>query len=242
MKTVFISGSSRGIGKQIAYTFGKNGYHVILNGATREQTLQNTKQEFLEQGISCSAIFADVSIYENCQKIFDEIKKTYGKIDVLVNNAGISHIGLFSDMSPQQWKKILSVNLESVFNCTHCALESMLHYHSGSIINISSMWGQRGASCEAVYSATKGGIDAFTKSMAKELGPSGIRVNAVSCGMIDTEMNAILSEEEKQMVIDDISLLRMGTPQEVSKLVYFLAEENASFITGQVITIDGGMI
>lgn len=241
-KTVLVTGSSRGIGKEIARIFGQKGYAVVLNGSKDRKALENTKKEFLEQGIDCIAILADVSIYEQCQKLFDEIQKVYGGVDILVNNAGIAHIGLFSDMTVQQWKNVLSVNLESVLNCTHIALKYMLHCHKGSIVNISSMWGQKGASCEAVYSASKGGIDAFTKAMAKELGYSGIRVNAVSCGVIDTDMNSCLNEEEKQMLIEEISLMRMGKAEEVAKLVLFLAEESASYITGQIIVIDGGMI
>lgn len=241
-KTVLVTGSSRGIGKEIARLFGQKGYAVVLNGSKDKKALKNTKKEFSEQGINCIAVLADVSVYEQCQKLFDEIKKVYGGVDILVNNAGIAHIGLFSDMTVEQWKKILAVNLESVFNCTHIALKYMLHYHKGSIVNISSMWGQRGASCEAVYSATKGGIDAFTKAMAKELGYSGIRVNAVSCGVIDTEMNSCLTEDEKQMLIEEISLMRMGKAEEVAKLVLFLAEESASYITGQVMVIDGGIM
>ena len=241
-KTVLVTGSSRGIGKAIAFIFGKKGYSVVLNGSKDIKALENTKKEFIKQGIDCIAILADVSKYTDCKMLFDEIKKVYTGVDILVNNAVISHIGLFSDMTPEQWKKILAVNLESVLNCTHIALKHMLHYHSGSIINISSMWGQKGASCEAVYSASKGAIDAFTKSMAKELGPSGIRVNAISCGVIDTEMNNCLSKQEKEMLIDEISLMRIGTTEEVAKLALFLGEDSASFITGQVIVIDGCML
>ncbi len=240
--TVLVTGSSRGIGKAIAYAFGKKGYKVVLNGSKNKIALEQTKKEFLQQDIDCIAVLADVSKYEQCQILFDEIQKTYGGVDILINNAGISHIALFSDMTPQQWKSILSVNLESVLNCTHIALKYMLHCHKGSIINISSMWGQRGASCEAIYSASKGGVDAFTKAMAKELGPSGIRVNAISCGVIDTEMNNCFDEQEKQMLIEEISLMRIGKTEEVANLAVFLAEDTASFITGQIVVIDGGML
>lgn len=240
--TVLVTGSSRGIGKAIAYAFGKKGYKVVLNGSKNKIALEQTKTEFLKQGIDCIAILADVSKYEQCQMLFEEIQKIYGGVDILINNAGISYIALFSDMTPKQWKNVLSVNLESVLNCTHIALKHMLHCHKGSIVNISSMWGQRGASCEAVYSASKGGVDAFTKAMAKELGPSGIRVNAISCGVIDTEMNDCFDEQEKQMLIEEISLMRMGKTEEVANLAVFLAEESASFVTGQIVVIDGGML
>ena len=240
--TVLVTGSSRGIGKAIAYAFGKKGYKIVLNGSKNKTALEQTKIEFLQQGIDCIAVLADVSKYEQCQVLFSEIEKAYGGVDILINNAGISHIALFSDMTPQQWKNILSVNLESVLNCTHIVLKYMLHCHKGCIINISSIWGQRGASCEAVYSASKGGIDAFTKAMSKELGPSGIRVNAISCGVIDTEMNDCFDEQEKQMLIEEISLMRMGKAEEVANLAVFLAEDTASFVTGQLVVIDGGML
>lgn len=237
MKTAVITGSSRGIGKAIAEEFCKNGYFVVLNASQSAEELNETYREFKDKGYSCEAVLANVVDYEECRKLF-----TYNA-DVLVNNAGISYIGLFSDMKPADWKRIIDTNLVSVLNCTHIAINYMLKMHKGSIINISSMWGEKGASCEAVYSSTKGGINSFTKSMAKELGPSGIRVNAVSCGVIETKMNACFSEEEKEALKDEISLMRFGTAEEVAKLVYFLADnEQSSYINGQVISIDGGII
>lgn len=237
MKTAVVTGSSRGIGKAIAEEFCKKGFFVILNASKSEEELLKTHKEFKEKGYSCAAVLADVSDYEAAKKLF------YYNADILVNNAGISHIGLFSDMTPEQWQRIIDVNLNSVFNCTHIALPYMLRQHNGVIINISSMWGEKGASCEAIYSASKGGINAFTKAMAKELGPAGIRVNAISCGVIDTEMNNCLSNEEKLMLCDEISLMRFGKPQEVAKLAAFLADNNeSSYISGQIISIDGAII
>ncbi|MCD8035946.1 MAG: 3-oxoacyl-ACP reductase FabG [Clostridiales bacterium] len=236
MKTAVITGSSRGIGKAIAEEFAKNGYYVVINASKSADELNETLNEFKAKGYSCEAVLADVSDYSQCENLFKS------DADVLVNNAGISHIGLFSDMSPSYWKRLIEVNLNSVFNCTHIALKSMLKKHCGSIINISSVWGDKGASCEAVYSASKGGINAFTKAMAKEMGLSGIRVNAISCGVIDTKMNACFDEEERSALKDEISLARFGTPKEVAKLAVFLANDNTSgYINGQVITIDGGM-
>lgn len=236
MKNTVITGSSRGIGKAIAEEFAKNGYHVILNASKSKDELNETFQEFKSKGYSCEAVLADVSDYAQCEKLFEK------DTDILVNNAGISYIGLFGDMTPEQWKHIIDVNLMSVFNCTHIALKSMLKKHSGNIINISSMWGDKGASCEAVYSASKGGINAFTKAMAKEMGLSGIRVNAISCGVIETKMNACFDEDEKANLKDEISLARFGTPEEVAKLAVFLSNDStAGYINGQVITIDGGM-
>lgn len=236
MKTAVITGSSRGIGKAIAEEFAKNGYHVILNASKSADELNDAYEEFLSKGYSCEAVLADVSDYEECKKLF--IKAP----DVLVNNAGISHIGLFTDMTPESWKHLIDVNLMSAFNCSHIALKTMIRNHCGNIINISSIWGERGASCEVVYSASKGGINSFTKALAKEVGLSGIRVNAISCGVIDTKMNACFEDEEKAALCDEISLARFGKAEEIAKLAYFLAEDDKSgYINGQIITADGGM-
>ena len=236
MKTAVITGSSRGIGKAIAEEFAKNGYHVILNASKSADELNDAYEEFLSKGYSCEAVLADVSDYEECKKLFINTP------DVLVNNAGISHIGLFTDMTPESFKHLIDVNLMSAFNCSHIALKTMIKNHCGNIINISSIWGERGASCEVVYSASKGGINSFTKALAKEVGLSGIRVNAISCGVIDTKMNACFDEEEKAALCDEISLARFGKAEEIAKLAYFLAEDDKSgYINGQIITADGGM-
>lgn len=241
-KTVLVTGSSRGIGKSIAFAFGRAGCQVVLNGSRNQKQLEETYQQMQQEGISCMAILADVSDYTACEAMFAQIKERFGDVDILVNNAGISHIGLFTDMKPQEWQHLLAVNLHSVLHCTHLAVPAMVHKQSGVILNISSMWGEQGASCEAVYSASKGGINAFTKAMAKELGPSHIRVNAIACGVIDTEMNDCFSNEEKQALAEEIALMRFGTPDEVADTALYLASDNASFLTGQIITLDGGMI
>ena len=241
-KTVLVTGSSRGIGKAIALAFGHAGCNVVLNASKSIAQLEETKTLFENENIPVLALLADVSDYEKCKELFAEIEKKFGSVDILVNNAGISHIGLFTDMTPAQWQRILSVNLESALNCTHLAVPAMVHKKDGVIINISSMWGEVGASCEAVYSASKGAINAFTKAMAKELGPSHIRVNAISCGVIDTEMNACFSEEERQALVEEIPLMRFGKPEEVGDLAVFLASQRAKFLTGKIITLDGGMI
>ena len=236
MKTAVITGSSRGIGKSIAEEFAQNGYHIVINAAKSKEELEETYNEFIQKGYSCSAVIADVSDYSECSKLF-----SYG-VDVLINNAGVSYLGLFNEMSPQDWRRILDINLNSVFNCTHYAVKEMLKCNKGNIINISSIWGDKGASCEAVYSASKGGINAFTKAMAKEVGLSGIRVNAISCGCIDTKMNSCFNDEEKAALCEEISLARFGNPEEVAKLALFLSDEGSSgYINGQIITIDGGM-
>ncbi len=236
-KKVLITGSSRGIGKAIAFAFAKEGCEVILNASKSGYEMENTADEITESGGICRTFMADVSDYSQCEDMFE----TIGNIDILINNAGISYLGLFSDMKPSDWERVMNVNINSVFNCTHLAIPHMVREKRGIIINISSMWGDKGASCEAVYSASKGAVNSFTKAMAKELGPSGIRVNAISCGVIDTKMNAWLSDEERAELADEISLMRFGNSSEVADLAVFLASEKSEFINGQVITIDGGM-
>ena len=236
-KRVLITGSSRGIGKSIAILFAKNGYEVIINASKSVQELNNLYNEIRNFGGMCNKFITDVSNYNECKNMFENI----GNIDILINNAGISYIGLFSDMKPSDWEKIISTNLYSVFNCTNIAIPYMIKKKSGTIINISSIWGDRGASCEAVYSASKGAINSFTKSIAKELGPSSIKVNAISCGIIDTNMNEWLNKEEKLQLINEISLMRFGNTNEVAELCLFLASDKSNFINGQIITIDGCM-
>ncbi len=241
-KTVLVTGSSRGIGRAIALAFGRAGYNIVLNASKSAKQLAEVRALLELEGVPVLAVLADVSDYDACRDLFAQIEQRFGAVDVLVNNAGISHIGLFTDMSPNEWKRVLSVNLESVLHCTHLAVPAMVRKKSGVILNISSMWGEIGASCEAVYSASKGGVNAFTKAMAKELGPSQIRVNAISCGVIDTEMNACFSAEEKQALIEEIPLMRLGKAEEVGELAVFLASERAAFLTGKILTIDGGML
>ena len=240
-KTVFITGSSRGIGQAIAFAFAHAGCNIILSASQSKEALWAMEKTLKDAHIPVLALLGDVSDYDTCKKMFQTIEETFGSVDILVNNAGIAHIGLFTDTTPQEWQRLMAVNLFSVFNCTHLAVPSMVQRKSGAIINISSMWGEIGASCEAVYSASKGGINSFTKAMAKELGPSGIRVNAIACGVIETQMNACFDEEERNALNDEIPLMRFGTPEEVAKLALFLADEGASYLTGQVVTLDGGM-
>jgi 3-oxoacyl-[acyl-carrier protein] reductase len=240
-KTVLVTGSSRGIGKAIAIKFAKKGFNVIINCAHQEDELLKTKAEIESYQVSCHAFLGDMGIYEDTKELFSQIKKLYGGLDVLVNNAGISYVGLFTDMSPSDWEKVMAANLASVFNCCSLAVPDMERNKSGKIINISSVWGIVGASCEAVYSASKGGMNAFTKALAKELAPSNIQVNAVACGAIDTEMNRFLKDEELMQLIDEIPTGRLGRAEEVADLVYHLAYKN-EYLTGQIIRLDGGWI
>lgn len=239
-KVVLITGSSRGIGKAIAYAFAKKNCTVILNSNSNETQLIGTYNEFINKGFKCHYIKADVSKYNEVTDMIAKIYNLFGKIDILINNAGISYIGLFTDMTYDNWNNIINTNINSLFNCCINIIPNMVSSKNGCIINISSMWGISGASCEVAYSASKGAVNSFTKALAKELGPSNIRVNAIACGVIDTDMNSWLSSDEELLLRNEIALMRFGTVEEVAKLALFLASEDSSFITGQIISIDGG--
>lgn len=240
-KTVLITGSSRGIGKGIALEFAKEGYNIIINCSSSSKELDNTLNEIKKYNKNVIAIKADVSDYDSAKIMFQKINENFGDVDILVNNAGISYIGLFNKMLPQEWNNIMSVNLNSVYNCTHLAISSMINKKNGIIINISSIWGNCGASCETVYSASKGAVNSFTKALAKEVAPCNIRVNAIACGVIDTSMNQFLSEDERNNLINEIPLMRFGTIEEIGKTALYLASDSSSYLTGQIITLDGAM-
>lgn len=240
-KTILITGSSRGIGKAIAIKYAKKGYNVVINCIKNKDLLDNVKKEIESYQTSCLAFVGDVGDYETASRLFAEIKKHFGHLDILVNNAGISHIGLLSDMTVDMWNKLINNNLTSVFNCCQLAIPDMVHRKSGKIVNISSVWGNIGASCEVAYSTTKGGINAFTKALAKELAPSNIQVNAIACGAIDTEMNYFLTDEELVSLVEEIPAGRLGTAEEVADFVYAITHKN-TYLTGQVISLDGGWV
>lgn len=240
-KTVLITGASRGIGKAIAIKFAKKGYQVAINCIHRAELLEQVQREIEGYQVPCLGFVGDVGDYDFCKSMFASIQKHFGTVDVLVNNAGISYIGLFQDMKPEDWNRVLQVNLNSVFNCSNLAIPGMLQKKSGKIINISSVWGVAGASCEVAYSAAKGGLNAFTKALAKELAPSNIKVNAIACGAIDTEMNQFMSDEELFSLVDEIPMNRLGRAEEVADLAYHLAYKD-NYLTGQVIGFDGGWI
>lgn len=240
-RTIIITGASRGIGKAIALGLAKKGNNLIISCKKSVEEIRAVKEEIEGMGACCEVFIGDMGNYEDVRAMFELANKTFGAIDCLINNAGISIVGLFQDMKPKEWHAIVNSNLDSVYNCCHFAVKDMLKNHSGKIINISSVWGIHGASCEVAYSATKGGINSFTKALAKELAPSNIQVNAIACGAIDTEMNAHLSAEEKASLSEEIPAGRFGNPQEVSQLVNSLIDMN-SYLTGQIITLDGGWI
>ncbi len=237
-KVALVTGSSRGIGKAIALEFAKNGYDVMINCAHREEELLSVKKEIEQFGRPCTAFLGDIGDFPVCEELYALNRQQYGRLDVLVNNAGISYVGLLQDMSPEDWSQIIRTNLTSVYNCCKLAIPLMLQDHSGKIINISSVWGNVGASCEVAYSASKGGVNSLTRALARELAPSNIQVNAIACGAIDTEMNRWLSDEELRSLTDEIPAGRLGSPQEVADLAWQLASAG-SYLTGQVITLDG---
>ncbi len=237
-KTAMITGASRGIGAACAERFAKEGYNLILICKNSEAVLRYTATQ-LEQSynITCTVHIGDIGDWHFVDRMFESISS----LDVLVNNAGISHIGLLTDMSPDEWLHIMNVNLNACFYTSRHAVRLMLQAHSGRIINISSVWGNVGASMEVAYSASKAGLNGFTKALAKELAPSNIQVNALACGVIDTEMNHCFSEEERRALTEEIPADRFGRPEEAAQMVWQLATA-PTYLTGQIITVDGGWI
>lgn len=237
-KTAFITGASRGIGKAIAETFAASGYNLYITCYKSENEIISFAASLEEKyNIACTTLIGDISDSKTVDQFFADITD----LDVLVNNAGISYIGLLSDMSDDQWDKIISTNLSSAFYCSRNAIPLMLSKKSGKILNISSVWGERGASMEVAYSTTKGGINSFTKSLAKELAPSNIQVNAIACGLIDTDMNAHFSKEDMDSIIEEIPADRIGKTEEVAHLALQICTGN-NYLTGQIIGLDGGWI
>ena len=240
-KTVLITGASRGIGRGIALSFAKEGWQVALNCRQNVEQLNETKALVCKGGAKCAVFPADVSDYTQTKKMFGDIKQTFGGVDILINNAGISIIGLFQDLSRADWMRLMDTNIGSVYNCCHFAIPHMVHEKCGKIINISSVWGIAGASCEAAYSASKGAVNALTRALAKELAPSNIQVNAVAFGVIDTQMNRCFSEEERIELADEIPAGRFAKPDEIAALAYCIATGH-NYLTAQVISLDGGFL
>ena len=238
-KYALITGASRGIGRAIALEFAKNGKNVIILSSKSPKELETVKSEILTYDVDCKSFITDVSDYQNICSLKSSLYDLSIETDCIINNAGVSYFGLIQDMTPEEWNKTIHTNLSSVFYMTKQFIPDMIHSKNGCIINISSVWGNVGASCEAAYSASKGGINALTKSLAKELAPSGIRVNAIACGAIDTDMNNRLSDMEKRELENEIPVGRMGTPDEVAAFAYALYK-TGNYITGQIITLDGG--
>lgn len=238
MKTALITGGTKGIGKAVAQRFLEEGYEVILNYWHDEDSALATQNEFNELDYCPVLMRADVSDEVQVKEMFAEIFRIFGGLDVLVNNAGISKVNVIQDTTLADWEEVNGVNLRGVFLCSREAVRSMISRGRGAIVNIASVWGEVGASCEVAYSATKGGVIAFTKALAKELAPSHITVNCISPGVIDTEMNGNLSAEEMEELINQIPLGRLGNGADVASAVLFAAE--SSYMTGEVISIGGG--
>ena len=241
-KTVIITGASKGIGRATAKKFAKEGFRVVINYNNSKEEAYALEQE-LSEITEVISVKADISKKDEAEFLVSETVKRFGRIDVLINNAGISmHSTLFTDTDEKDWQQIFNVNLFGMFNVTKAALPFMIHEKRGSIVNVSSIWGVSGASCEVLYSSSKSAVNGFTKSLAKELAPSGIRVNAVAPGVIETKMNAFLSEEERKAIEDEIPMGRYGTTEEIASAIHFLASDESSYITGQVLTADGGFL
>ncbi len=241
-KVALITGASRGIGRGIAIELAKSGISVAINYLSSYENARELLCEIKSFNPNSGIYKADISNELEVSEMVHKIESDLGEIDILVNNAGISQIGLFQDMTSSERDRMIGVNLIGAMNLTKAVLAKMIHNKSGDIINISSMWGEIGASCEVVYSASKAGLIGFTKALAKELGPSGIRVNCISPGVIDTDMNSNLSADDIKALSDDIPLKRIGTPDDIAKAVKFLISDSAKYITGQVLSVSGGMV
>lgn len=241
-KCALITGATRGIGKQIAITLAKQGYNIALNYRKENEELENTKKEIEKIGVQILAVKGDVANFEDCENFVKQVIERFGQIDVLVNNAGITKDMLLMRMKKEDFEQVIDTNLVGTFNVTKNVVPYMMKARSGRIINISSVVGISGNASQTNYSASKAGIIGFTKSLAKEIASRNILVNAVAPGFIETNMTDVLKDDVKQEIAKNIPLKRMGTTQDVANVVKFLASDDSSYITGQVINVDGGML
>ena len=241
-KTVLITGASKGIGANLAIRFAEQGYNVVMNYNSSVQSAILLQKSLSESGYNVIAFKANVKNRLDVDLMVKETLYRFGSIDVLINNAGVAHQSLLTDISEQDWNNVIGVNLTGTFNCTQAVLPHMIYQKSGSIINISSMWGEVGASCEVAYSAAKAGVIGFTKALAKEVGPSNITVNCIAPGLIETTMNHNMTIEDTAAIIDDTPMGRIGTTNDIAQAALFLASQDASYITGQVLGVNGGFV
>ena len=243
MKTAVVTGASRGIGAACAVAMAKNGYNVILGYKESKERAEQLAEVLISgYGVAAFAVKADVSVSKEADELIEVAYKNFGRIDVLVNNAGIAGFKLFTDITDEDWAQMIGTNLTGVFNCSRAAAKYMINAKSGSIVNISSMWGQVGSSCEVHYSASKAGVIGLTQALAKELAPSNIRVNCICPGVIKTDMLNNIDDETIDSLIEETPLLRIGTPKDIADAVAFLSGDAASFITGQVLGVNGGFV
>lgn len=242
-QVVLVTGASGGIGKAVAEKFAQNGYRVAVhyhNGKERAEALQ---KQLEQQGCFLMTVQADLRDSMQVQAMIEQIERSWGGVDVLVNNAGVAQQKLFTDITDEEWRNMFAVHVDGAFYCARAVLPGMIHRKHGSIINVSSMWGQTGGSCEVHYSAAKGALQAMTKALAKEVGPSGIRVNCVAPGVILTEMNTRMFDQDTlEALKEETPLETLGTTEDVANMIYFLASAEAGFITGQIIGVNGGMV
>lgn len=239
---VFITGATGGIGRAAARLFAAQGYDIALHYHRAKESAQALAEELRGYHVRCVCVGADLANAREAAQAFETAERELGFIGTLVNNAAIAQQKLFTDITDEDWRAMLDTNLSSVFYCCRAALPAMISRKQGSIVNVSSMWGQTGASCEVHYSAAKAGVIGLTKALAQEVGPSGIRVNCVAPGTIDTQMNRALSEDTLQALRDETPLGRLGTPEEAAQCILFLASAQASYLTGQVVAPNGGFV
>lgn len=240
--TVLITGASRGIGAEIALRFASVGMNVVIHYMNSHEAANEVARKCLELGARVYTVSADLRSKEQILRMKEKLEGHGFRPDILVNNAGISHYGMLADVEEAQWDDVMSVNLKSVFLCSQAFMPNMVEQRFGRIINVSSIWGISGGSCEVVYSAAKGGVNAFTKALAKELAPSGVTVNAVAPGAVKTEMMARFDAEEMRQLEEEIPAGRLASPEEIASLVYFLALPESGYITGQIISPNGGWV
>lgn len=236
MKNVLITGGARGIGKAICYKLSSEGYRVLINYNSSFESAQE-----MATTLNTKAYKADVSNHFEVEQMFKQIKSDFGSVDILINNAGISNVSLFQDLTIDKWNELFNINVGGCFNTIHFALPDMISKKSGVILNFSSIWGSHGASCEVAYSATKGAIESLTKSLALELAPSNIRVNAIAPGTVNTEMMNCYTDEDMKYICENIPMMRIAEPDEIAELVCFLISDKNSYMTGQIISPSGGM-
>lgn len=241
-KTVLITGGARGIGKAMSKAFAKEGYNVLVNFNKSENGAKELYTILNEKNFSVKLFKADISNREDVEDMVDYCIKEFGGLDVLVNNAGVSQDKLFTDITDEDWDNMMNINLKGSFYCSQVALKYMISEKKGNIINISSIWGISGASCEVHYSITKAGIIGMTKALAKEVAPSNIRVNSIAPGVINTDMLSGYNEEDIDVLVEETPLMRLGTPEDIANCAIFLASDKSNFITGQVISPNGGFV